>query len=190
MNFDCDHINPTGGSGGLLNLWDASNLCKSQTVSTRNYIATSGYQKGFPGTTTLVNVYAPQSIIDEWKLQEELKELKQSLNGIWVFLGDFNVVRAPCERLNSSFCQYTTNDFNRFISNTGLHEFNAGGRKYTFLRDVGLNFSKLDRFLVCQNFVNVQPLTTMTILPREHSDHSPVILKPSNMEFGPLLEKG
>nr|KAJ0204712.1 hypothetical protein LSAT_V11C500243130 [Lactuca sativa] len=42
-----------------------------------------------------------------------------------------------------------------------------------------------DRFLVCSNFIAHQPLTTALVLPRNYSDHTPLILKPSNQDFGP-----
>lgn len=76
-------------------------------------------------------------------------------------------------------------DFNQFISDVGLHEFHLGGRKFTYLREDGIKLSKLDRFLVCQNFINIQPNSSVTTLPREHSDHCPVLLKPFNADFGP-----
>lgn len=61
-----------------------------------------------------------------------------------------------------------------------------GGRKFTFYREEGHKFSKIDRFLVCPNFINQQPLSTVIALPHEHSDHSPLILSNSNADFGPL----
>lgn len=60
-----------------------------------------------------------------------------------------------------------------FIADVGLKEFNQGGKKYTYMCDDGIKLSKLDRFLVCLNFITQQPLTTVIALPRQHSDHSP-----------------
>lgn len=54
-----------------------------------------------------------------------------------------------------------------------------------YFRDDALKLSKLDRFLVCQNFLNSQTQTMFTTLAREHSDHSLVVLKPSNSYFCP-----
>lgn len=139
---------------------------------------------GIPGITTIVNVYGPQSIIEKRKLWEEFLELKRGTIGISVFLIDFKVVRYASDRFNSSFCHYTTSYFNHFIADSGLHEFNTSGMKYTFQREDDMKFSKLDRFLVCQNFIQAQTQTSVTNLPCEHSDHSLVILKPYNADFG------
>ncbi|XP_023744854.1 uncharacterized protein LOC111893012 [Lactuca sativa] len=184
-NYQCDFVNPTRGSGGILSIWDPRVFRKSNTFSSRHFIATSGEWVGISGAITIVNVYGPQSIVDKRKLWDDLIDLKKGLNGIWVFTGDFNAVRFACERFNSSFCHYMASDFNRFIAVAGLNEFIQGGRKLTYLRDDGLKQSKLDRFLVCHNFIQVQPLTSVTVLPRDYSDHSPVILKPHKVDFGP-----
>lgn len=102
-----------------------------------------------------------------------------------MFLGDFNVVRYASDKFNSSFYHYTTSDFNRFIVDLGLHEFNTDGMKYTYLREDDMKLSKPDRFLVCQNFIQVQPQTSVTNLLCEHLDHTSVILKAYNVDFGP-----
>lgn len=183
-DFDFDAINPTGRSGGLLCIWDPKIFHKQSSVLSRNFIAVTGYWSGIPGLTTMVNVYAPQSIGDKRKLWDELSSLKASIDGTWVFFGDFNAVRNPEERFNSRFCKYTAADFNNFISLSSLSEFQMGGRKFTYLREEGFKLSKIDRFLVCPNFLAVQSLYTVTALPRLHSDHSPLILKPSNANFG------
>lgn len=61
--------------------------------------------------------------------------LKLNFYGIWVFFGDFNVVRKIEETFNSFFCKYTTTYFNDFIIDARLKEFKMGGMKYTFFRE-------------------------------------------------------
>lgn len=50
---------------------------------------------------------------------------------------------------------------------------------------VDAKLSKLDRFLVCSNFVSAFPDITMMAHPRELSDHSPITLKQLSSDFGP-----
>lgn len=184
-DFDMAAMNPTGRSGGLLSIWDPQIFNKLSSVSSRHFIATTGDWNGFPGLTTIVNVYAPQSIADKRALWRELGSLKSSNDGIWVFLGDFNAVRKPEDRFNSRFCKHSASDFNNFISASGLNEFQMGGRKFTFLRNEGFKLSKIDRFLVCSKFLAIQAYYSVTALPRTHSDHSPLLLKPSDFIFKP-----
>ncbi|XP_022041337.1 uncharacterized protein LOC110943914 [Helianthus annuus] len=60
-----------------------------------------------------------------------------------------------------------------------------GGMKYTFLSRDGTNLSKLDRVLVCENFMNKWPNASLLALGRNISDHSPLILTTINNSFGP-----
>lgn len=76
-NFDYDYVNPTGISGGLMNMWDPSVFQKTNTIVGRYFIATTGQWKGFVGNTTLVNVYGPKAISVKRKLWEELIALKK-----------------------------------------------------------------------------------------------------------------
>lgn len=86
VDFDHDAINPTGGSGGILSIWDSTIFRKSRSILTRNYIATTVSWKGFPGTTTIVNVYAPQSVTEKRSFWEDLTLLKSQTSGTWIFL--------------------------------------------------------------------------------------------------------
>lgn len=185
-DFEFAAVNPTGRSGGLFCIWDPIIFSKINIMSSRNYLEISGHWKGVPRITTFVNVYGPQSTTDKRALWSELITLKNGLSGAWIFLGDFNAVRFEHERFNSVFCKATAIDFNRFITEADLHEFNMGGSKFTYLRDDGFKLSKIDRFLVCSNFISIQPLSSVTALARDHSDHSPLILKPSDYNFGPI----
>lgn len=54
------------------------------------------------------------------------------------------------------------------------------------MRDNGLKLSKLNKILLCSNFLEIQPQTSVTALPREYSDHSPIILACNLGDFGPL----
>ena len=100
-------------------------------------------------------------------------------------MGDFNVVRRSDERFNSIFCARSARDFNHFIHENGLIDMRMGGHRFTYFRNGDLKMSKLDRFLVCPKFVDLVPSATVTALPREISDHCPILLSSSWCDFGP-----
>lgn len=184
-DFSCEAVDAYGRSGGLLCIWNPTIFNSNFCQKSRYYLAIGGEWNGFSGTVFLVNVYAPQSNIEKRLLWDELTTLKNSHHGTWVFFGDFNVVRNVEERINSHFCQSSANDFNSFINRSGLTEFSMGGRRYTYLSLDNNKLSKLDRFLVCSNFMLAQPRSSVTALPRDHSDHSPILLCNSTVDFGP-----
>ncbi|XP_071687147.1 uncharacterized protein [Rutidosis leptorrhynchoides] len=51
--------------------------------------------------------------------------------------------------------------------------------------DDGRKFSKLDRFLISDNFKLVWPNINALVLDKKHSDHCPILLKDNDIDFGP-----
>lgn len=175
-------MNPVGRSGGIISIWDPHVFVRSHTFSSRHFLAVSGHWLGFPGTTTLVNVYGPQSIQEKRKLWADLLDLKRSIDGTWVFLGDFNAVRYEQERLNSRFCRILL--LTSTISLQMLAYMNSVWGVGNSLTSVMMGENSVNS-IDCSNFIYHQPLTTIIALPREYSDHTPLVLKPSNQDFGP-----
>ena len=100
-------------------------------------------------------------------------------------MGDFNEVRRKEDRFSEWVCTSGMNAFNKFITDGGLIDFNMGGRRFTRMSDDGRCLSKIDRFLVCNGFINKWNAASITVLPRLHSDHSPLILVNDILDFGP-----
>lgn len=118
-------------------------------------------------------------------LWEELKGIKQAKDGVWIMMGDFNTVRRFEERFNSIFCPRTTREFKKFILDAGFIDLKMGGIRYTCCRSEDIKLRKLDQFLLCLEFLDIAPKTTITALPRELSNHCPILLKTTTPDFGP-----
>ena len=99
--YDWEAVDSIGKSGGILCIWDPSVFSKVCSTSSRNYLAITGHWRGFPGLTTIVNVYGPQSITEKRQLWLDLTNLKNAQIGNWVLFGHFNAVRKREERFNS-----------------------------------------------------------------------------------------
>ncbi|XP_076947481.1 uncharacterized protein LOC143619430 [Bidens hawaiensis] len=100
-------------------------------------------------------------------------------------MGDFNAVRFPEERRNSVFDPTCARDLNEFIAEADLFEFPMKGQQFTFCKSRGRKFSKIDRILVNQDFVDNWSDSSFSALPRYLSDHSPIILISDPLDFGP-----
>ncbi|XP_076891719.1 uncharacterized protein LOC143543237 [Bidens hawaiensis] len=140
----------SGRLGGLASLWDLAIFSVNSVVKNRNFLLTKGQVKGLD--EQLCNVYAPQGTANKKELWTQILSLKESYVGMWFLLGDFNSVRCPEERRNSGFNSVAARDFNSFIFDAALAEFDMKGGKFTF--SVGHKFSKIDSFLVCSDFFN------------------------------------
>lgn len=60
------------------------------------------------------------------------------------------------------------------------------GFKYTYFQNYGEKLSKLDRILVCPDFTKQFLQAACTALPRELSDHCPILLELCSLDFGPI----
>ncbi|KAI3820444.1 hypothetical protein L1987_07991 [Smallanthus sonchifolius] len=182
--FEMDEVKAEGRSGGMLCLWDPGELRAENVIKNRNYFIISGRLVGSGLKGHFANIYTPNDPVSRRDLWLELLGLRNSLPGFWVFLGDFNEVRAALERINSEFIAPNADKFNRFIEDAYLVEYNMGGHKFTYMSDNGLKLSKLDRILVCREFMNNWPSASLIALSRELSDHGPLILSSVPHDFG------
>ncbi|KAK1424876.1 hypothetical protein QVD17_20217 [Tagetes erecta] len=184
--LDYEVVEATGRSGGIISLWDPSLFVKSGVKKNRNFLMVSGMLKGYSQIMHIVNVYAPQRQTDKKLLWDLLENLKLSTPGTWIMCGDFNAVRFHEDRKNSSFNPNCARNFNDFIYNSSLLEYTMKGSKYTYARKSGNKMSKIDRFLVCQDFFDCWHDACLMALPRYLPDHSPLILVTTPMDFGPI----
>ncbi|XP_052625598.1 uncharacterized protein LOC128132721 [Lactuca sativa] len=164
---------------------DSKRFSVIETIKSRYFIVVLGNFAGINGLTGFVNVYGPRSEIDKLKVWDELLALKNSKTATWIFMGDFNVVRRPEERISSIFCTRSANDFNHFIRSAELADLKMGGQRFTYFKTQGAKLSKLDRFLVCSSFLSISPLASCFAMERDLSDHSPIILRARCDDFGP-----
>ncbi|KAK9053898.1 hypothetical protein SSX86_024973 [Deinandra increscens subsp. villosa] len=188
-DFGWEFVNARGKSGGLLSVWDNSKFKFLKPIKDANFLIISGSIDGGRVILNVVNVYSPQNLSEKRSLWNRLLNWKLSLQGWWVLVGDFNEVRSPEERRFSSFYRKNADEFNQFIDEAGLHEFKMGGDQFTYMERMGKSFSKLDRFLVCDQVFARWPEASVRALPRRTSDHNPILLKMSNDDFGPISFK-
>ncbi|XP_022041223.1 uncharacterized protein LOC110943799 [Helianthus annuus] len=184
-SFEFSKVNSESRSGGLLSMWNPNVFNKEQEVKSQNFILVKGKIKGEQEDLIIVNVYASTNQSRRRQMWDELLMLKQTIQGRWIMLGDFNEVRIPEERFNSQFYVIGAICFNNFIRNGGFQEYNIGGKQYTFMSTDGRNLSKIDQVLVCGEFMAKWPDASLMALNREISDHSLLILMTTVNRFGP-----
>ncbi|GAU33774.1 hypothetical protein TSUD_393360 [Trifolium subterraneum] len=145
-------------SGGLLTMWDSSEVEVWSSISREHVLWCHGR---FVKTGRL-----------------------QSLFGERVCLcGDFNAVRSTEERRSSREGPRSSDHllFNRFIDDTSLVDLPLSGRRFTWYKGDGLSMSRLDRFLLSEEWCLSWPNCEQVAQLRGLSDHCPLILM-SNVE--------
>ncbi|XP_028067860.1 uncharacterized protein LOC114270518 [Camellia sinensis] len=98
-----------------------------------------------------------------------------------VFLGDFNVVRFSFEKMGGRENWSRANEvFNSMVLDSELEDLCCKGCQFTWSnKQGGGNFitSKIDRVLVNERWLTVNPNSYALFLPLGVSDHSPVIVQ-------------
>ncbi|XP_071699116.1 uncharacterized protein [Rutidosis leptorrhynchoides] len=116
---------------------------------------------------------------------ESLSGLIQNVDWAWLLCGDFNEVRDSSDRINSQFHPFRAERFNKFIRENNLIDIPISGKRFTRVSDDGVKLSKLDRFLVTENFINLWDDLSVIALDRRLSDHCPLVLRDKIIDFGP-----
>ncbi|GJZ89940.1 putative RNA-directed DNA polymerase [Tanacetum coccineum] len=75
---------------------------------------------------------------------------------------------------------------NSFIYNAKLIDLPMGGRRFTRMNKFATKLSKLDRILVSRQFTSKWPNAQLITLPRDVSDHCPLLHKSHCDNFGPI----
>ncbi|PWA70607.1 RNA-directed DNA polymerase, eukaryota [Artemisia annua] len=184
-NYGMEFVGSISQSGGLLSIWDKGLFSYNSSIKSRNFLLVSGMLKGYNEVVNIMNVYAPQGVAAKQALWDSIGALVLSMGGMWVILGDFNVVRFPEERMGSVFKTSCARNFNTFFHSSGLMEFSMKGKRFTCIWDYGKKLSKIDRFLVCPNFFNKWPEACLRALPSHLSNHCPLLLTTVSKNFGP-----
>ncbi|XP_021986439.1 uncharacterized protein LOC110882821 [Helianthus annuus] len=182
--FKLAAVNSQGRSGGLACIWSPTVFRCDNIIQNRYYIVMSGFLVQIGCSINIVNIYAPNDAVSRRGVWSELLNIRNSLQGLWLLMGDFNEVRNSEERMNSEFIEANAEAFNQFILSAGLVEYNMGGGNFTYMSDNGKKLSKLDRFLVCLGFMERWPNASVIALDRDISDHRSIILSTSQADYG------
>ncbi|GJZ31173.1 RNA-directed DNA polymerase, eukaryota [Tanacetum coccineum] len=118
-----------GNSGGILCVWDPSVFRKEHHVVSDNFVALYGSWVSNQAKLLVVSIYAPQSITSKRSLWSYISSLISRWDGHCMVMGDFNEVRCMEDRLGSVYNAQGANEFNSFISNSGLVEIQLEGWK-------------------------------------------------------------
>ncbi|GKV10568.1 hypothetical protein SLEP1_g21912 [Rubroshorea leprosula] len=122
-------------------------------------------------------------------LWQELKSLVLGTKGNWCLVGDFNAVKSRQERAGGKGSTTKMREFEDFIRDSNLVDLPLCGRRYTWYQVNGASMSKIDRFLLSEDWLLNWSDCKRWGLGRSISDHYPIILKNILVDWGPRLFK-
>nr|GEW06599.1 RNA-directed DNA polymerase, eukaryota, reverse transcriptase zinc-binding domain protein [Tanacetum cinerariifolium] len=123
---------------------------------------------------------------EEGEIPNDNTNHKDDNQGHYFIFGDFNVVRFTLERIGTVFNPSSANVFNNFIRDANLCDIPLGGHLFTRTNKHGDKLSKLDRFLISYCLSYILQNHSALVLDCHISDHRPILLSPSKLDFRPI----
>nr|GEX70656.1 RNA-directed DNA polymerase, eukaryota, reverse transcriptase zinc-binding domain protein [Tanacetum cinerariifolium] len=174
-----------GNSRGILCVWDTNSFVKHNVTILDYFFMVRGVWRSTGQLVLLITIYAPHDVSEKQMLWDFLQWEISKWTGDVVIMGDFNEVSYKSDRFGSVFNAYGASLFNSFIRSSGLVEVNLGGSSFTWCHKSAIKMSKLDRFLVFESFLNTCPNVNAITLERYLSNHRPILLRESHVDYGP-----
>jgi exonuclease III len=188
-NVEFSYQSSRGASGGLITLWNRNEVEVWFSFNMEHVLGVQGQFVKTGEQFTLFNVYAPCDTLSQQLLWQNLSARLASLSEANVCLcGDFNAVRCAEERKSVGSVNINVSgsaNFNNMIENNCLIDLPLRGRRFTWYRGDGRSMSRIDRFLLSENWCLTWPNCFQMASSRGLSDHCPIQLCVDIANWGP-----
>jgi exonuclease III len=166
-----------GASVGFITIWKGS-LFDVEVVDQNLFGHTVHFRSKLTGHDWwLTNIYAPCSTKGREAFLAWFSDLEIDEDKLWIFLGDFNMIRYPENRNKPGGDPIRMLNFNSAISQLGLQEIPLKGQAFTWSNMQRLALpEKLDWCFVSHAWSSNFPATSAHTLVRGTSDHVPWVV--------------
>ena len=113
------YIPAVGSRGGIVTAWSQSYWSCSDFTLKNHSLTTLLVSTLFDHSLTVTNVYGPSDHRHSSDFLRELHDLSSNINGPWVIIGDFNLIRSGDEKNNVNVNIPLMNTFNDTINPWG-----------------------------------------------------------------------
>ncbi|RVW56016.1 LINE-1 reverse transcriptase-like [Vitis vinifera] len=175
-----------GAAGGVLVFWD-NRVVDLLEVEEGIFSVSCLFKNCMDGMRwVFTGVYGPVCRRDREVFWEELGSIKGLWRDPWCVGGDFNMIRYPEERSRGGELSASMRRFTEVVEDLELRDYPLQGGLFTWRG--GLNNqsqSRLDRFLVTDEWDRMFNGAMQGILARPVSDHFPILLEGGGLKRGP-----
>ncbi|XP_071708246.1 uncharacterized protein [Rutidosis leptorrhynchoides] len=182
--FDSLQMEANGRSGGLLSIWRLDFFSLIQGWTRKHWIASILRYIPNNQIVLIVNVYAPHNEQKKKALWAQLIRIANIWSGPLCFLGDFNSVCFPEERLREVIDTNSIDSFNRFITQANIFDQCLFNDDFTREGAMG-KFSRIDRVFINSKWNMLWPDAILVTDQPDRSDHKPIIWAKKLLYWGP-----
>jgi len=176
-NFAWHWIPSNGKSGGILCGVNLDRFEVLKFIEGSFSVNAIVQDKKTKRTLSLVTVYGPAHEEKREYFLTELSQICSSKKHPMLLGGDFNILRFSSDKNKSFIGNKATDLFNWVINTHELRDLPLNGGNYTWSNNQQLpTLERLDRILISEDWEQLFPLTSLRRLPRELSDHNPLLL--------------
>ena len=178
-------VDARGTTGGLLLLWD-NRVLENLEVERGGYSISIRFRNCVDGFTWIFSgVYGPVISSEKEDFWEELSAIRGLWEDPWCLGGDFNAVRFPEERRNAPSIIAEMRRFSEVIGELGLRDSPLTGGPFTWIGALNSQAaSRLDHFLILDQWEDHFSAITQSALPRMVFDHNPIVLEARGFSSG------
>ena len=116
----------------------------------------------------------------------KLRAIRRLWNVLWCVAGDFNMIRFPSECSKGGHLSPTMRRFSEVVEDLELRDLPLQGGLFTWSGGFNNRLkSRIDRFLISEDWEIHFKGTIQVVLAKPVSDHSPILLDGGGMRRGP-----
>ncbi|RVW36959.1 Transposon TX1 uncharacterized 149 kDa protein [Vitis vinifera] len=176
-----------GAAGGVVVFWD-NRVLELMGMEVGFFSVSCRFKNCEDGFLwTFTGVYGPTMKRHRELFWEELGAIRGLWSDPWCIGGDFNVVRFPSERSREGRLTGSMRRFSEVIEELAFKRFASPWGLFTWSGGLnGLSRSRLDRFLISEDWENHFNGAIQCSLPRPVSDHFPILLDGGGTRRDPI----
>ncbi|XP_057425670.1 uncharacterized protein LOC130719036 [Lotus japonicus] len=180
--FDWKATPAVNRGGGLLCIWNPNLFVLEECVEGQGFIGLVGVWKASQSRCVLVNIYSATDMEGKRALWNALTLWRANCTvTAWCLASDFNVVRVEDECRGCvgvlPVQRQEMEEVHLFISTMELQDIPLAGRRFTWRRPNNQARTRLDRFLVSNEWDGFWPNCSQLVLNRDISDPCPLLLR-------------
>ncbi len=175
--FEFRAIDATGTRGGLVTAWNPDLFeCVNHWVGAFSLNTVLRWRVD-DQVFSVSNLYGPIDRALKEGFLQELRETASGIMGVWVLLGDFNMLLSVRDKNGPLGRTAEVLSFRQTVSSLGLLDIPLSGRSFTWSNGrPNPTLERLDRVFVTRDWQLLFPRSSLRALPRPTSDHSPLLL--------------
>jgi exonuclease III len=158
--------------------WDPDRYDAQLISSAHNSITAAFTSRAGGPAWTLTNVYGPSDTdVAKEAFLHDLQELRHSVVGPWLIVGDFNVIISAADKNNDRLNRRLMAKFRAMLNITEMKDIKLVGRRFTWSNEQNPpTLVRLDRAICNVDWDASFPNAQLTAISSSISDHCPLVL--------------